>query len=79
MMNIIGILDRPTEGEYMLDGVDVAHAKDRDLSMIRNKKIGFVFQTYNLISRTSALKNVELPMLYAGIGKRSVQNGQRNF
>ena len=59
-----------TEGEYMLDGVDVAHAKDRDLSMIRNKKIGFVFQTYNLISRTSALKNVELPMLYAGIGKK---------
>ena len=70
MMKIIGILDRPTEGEYMLDGVDVAHAKDRDLSMIRNKKIGFVFQTYNLISRTSALKNVELPMLYAGIGKK---------
>ena len=70
MMNIIGILDQPTEGEYMLDGVDVAHAKDRDLSMIRNKKIGFVFQTYNLISRTSALKNVELPMLYAGIGKK---------
>lgn len=70
MMNIIGILDRPTEGEYMLDGVDVAHATDRDLSMIRNKKIGFVFQTYNLISRTSALKNVELPMLYAGIGKK---------
>ena len=69
-MNIIGILDRPTEGEYMLDGVDVAHAKDRDLSMIRNKKIGFVFQPYNLISRTSALKNVELPMLYAGIGKK---------
>ena len=59
-----------TEGEYMLDGVDGAHAKDRDLSMIRNKKIGFVFQTYNLISRTSALKNVELPMLYAGIGKK---------
>ena len=70
MMHIIGILDRPTEGEYMLDGVDVAHAKDRDLSMIRNKKIGFVFQTYNLISRTSALKNVELPMLYAEIGKK---------
>ena len=70
MMNIIGVLDRPTEGDYILDGVDVAHAKDKELSMIRNRKIGFVFQTYNLISRTSALKNVELPMLYAGIGKR---------
>lgn len=70
MMNIIGILDRPTEGEYFLDGVDVARAKDKELSLIRNQKIGFVFQTYNLISRTSALKNVELPMLYAGIGRR---------
>lgn len=70
MMNIIGILDRPTEGEYLLDGVDVARAKDRELSRIRNQKIGFVFQTYNLISRTSALKNVELPMLYAGVGKQ---------
>jgi putative ABC transport system ATP-binding protein len=67
LMNIIGILDRPTEGEYMLDGVDVKAAKDRRLSQIRNKKIGFVFQTYNLVSRTSALKNVELPMLYAGV------------
>lgn len=70
MMNIIGVLDRPTEGEYILDGVEVAKAKDRELSLIRNQKIGFVFQTYNLISRTSALKNVELPMLYAGIGKK---------
>lgn len=70
MMNIIGILDRPTEGEYFLDGVDVARAKDKELSLIRNQKIGFVFQTYNLISRTSALKNVELPMLYAGIGRK---------
>lgn len=70
MMNIIGILDRPTEGEYILDGVDVGKAKDKELSLIRNQKIGFVFQTYNLISRTSALKNVELPMLYAGIGRR---------
>lgn len=66
IMNIIGILDRPTEGGYILDGVDVAHARDRELSLIRNQKIGFVFQTYNLISRTSALRNVELPMLYAG-------------
>lgn len=70
MMNIIGILDRPTEGGYLLDGVDVAGAKDRELSLIRNQKIGFVFQTYNLISRTSALKNVELPMLYAGLNKK---------
>ena len=69
-MNIIGVLDRPTEGDYIRDGMDVAHAKDKELSMIRNRKIGFVFQTYNLISRTSALKNVELPMLYAGVGKR---------
>ena len=70
MMNIIGILNRPTEGEYQLDGVDVAKAKDKELSFIRNQKIGYVFQTYNLIGRTSALKNVELPMLYAGIGRR---------
>lgn len=70
MMNIIGVLDRPTEGAYILDGVDVGKAKDKELSLIRNQKIGFVFQTYNLISRTSALKNVELPMLYAGLGRR---------
>ncbi len=67
LMNIIGILDRPTEGEYFLEGIDVAKAKDNELSKIRNQKIGFVFQTYNLIPRTSALKNVELPMMYAGV------------
>lgn len=67
LMNIIGALDRPTEGGYALDGVEVAAAKDKQLSAIRNQKIGFVFQTFNLIGRTSALKNVELPMLYAGV------------
>lgn len=70
LMNIIGILDRPTEGTYILDGISIADAKDKELSHIRNQKIGFVFQTYNLISRTTALKNVELPMLYAGLSKK---------
>ena len=72
LMNIIGALDRPTEGEYTLDGVAINQAGDAQLSGIRNSKIGFVFQTFNLIPRTSALKNVELPMLYA-----SVPKGQR--
>lgn len=67
LMNIIGALDRPTEGSYLLNGIDVSQAKDNELSGIRNKFIGFVFQTFNLIGRTSALRNVELPMLYAGI------------
>ena len=69
-MNIIGALDRPTEGSYTLRNTDVTKAKDKNLSEIRNKEIGFVFQTYNLIARTSALSNVELPMLYSGIGKK---------
>ena len=67
LMNVIGALDRPTEGAYTLDDVDMFEANDTQLSEIRCKKIGFVFQTYNLINRTSALKNVELPMLYAGL------------
>ena len=67
LMNIIGVLDRPTRGTYTLDGVDIHAAQDRQLAAIRNRKIGFVFQTYNLIGRQSALKNVELPMLYAGV------------
>lgn len=70
LMNIIGVLDRPTEGNYRLDDIDIAAAKDRELSHIRNQKIGFVFQTYNLVGRTTALKNVELPMMYAGIGRK---------
>ena len=73
LMNIIGALDRPTEGKYQLDGVDMIAAKDAELSKIRNRKIGFVFQTYNLISKTNAIKNVEMPMLYAGIpGKQRI-------
>ena len=67
LMNIIGVLDKPSAGEYTLDGVNIHDAKDNQLADIRNRKIGFVFQTYNLIGRQSALKNVELPMLYAGV------------
>lgn len=70
LMNVIGLLDRPTEGKYIIDGVDIDEATDRDLSFIRNQKIGFVFQTYNLVAKTSALKNVELPMLYAGVSRK---------
>lgn len=79
LMNIIGVLDRPTSGAYTLDGVDVAGAKDKELSGIRNRKIGFVFQTYNLISRTTAIRNVELPMMYAGVGKKERQERARHY
>ena len=71
LMNIIGVLDRATAGEYMLDGELIEDADDDDLSAIRNRKIGFVFQNFNLIPRTSALLNVELPMMYAGVSKRA--------
>ena len=70
LMNMIGVLDRPTEGTYWLDGTDVQDAQDDELSQIRNRKIGFVFQYFNLISRTNARKNVELPMMYAGIPQK---------
>ena len=70
LMNMIGVLDRPTEGTYWLDGTDVQDAQDDELSQIRNHKIGFVFQNFNLISRTNARKNVELPMMYAGIPQK---------
>jgi putative ABC transport system ATP-binding protein len=68
-MNLIGCLDTPTAGEYVLNGQRVAGMKDDDLARIRNREIGFVFQTFNLLPRSTALENVELPLVYAGVGK----------
>ncbi len=70
LMNIIGCLDRPTGGSYRLDGLEVARMSDSQLAAVRNHKIGFVFQTFNLLPRTSALDNVELPLVYAGARDR---------
>ncbi len=70
LMNILGCLDRPTMGHYYLDGIDTADLSPNELSAVRNLKIGFVFQSFNLISRTSALKNVELPMTYARLSRK---------
>lgn len=66
MMNILGCLDKPTNGKYILDGIDISKTPDSKLSEIRNKKIGFVFQSFNLLPKLNALENVELPMIYAG-------------
>lgn len=70
-MNLIGCLDRPSGGEYFLDGNEVSRMGDNDLAAVRNRFIGFVFQTFNLLPRTTALKNVELPLLYAGVKDRA--------
>ena len=70
LMNILGCLDRPTEGQYRLQGQDVAGLSRRELADIRNRFIGFVFQSFNLLTRTSALENVELPLLYANVSAR---------
>jgi putative ABC transport system ATP-binding protein len=67
LMNILGCLDRPTDGYYYLEGIDVMEKTDNELSAVRNQKLGFVFQSFNLIPRTSALKNVELPMIYGRV------------
>jgi putative ABC transport system ATP-binding protein len=70
LMNIIGCLDKPTSGRYRLDGAEVSEFNDNQLAEIRNKKIGFVFQSFNLLSRTTALANVELPLIYSGASNR---------
>jgi len=70
LMNIIGCLDKPTSGRYRLDGTELSELNDNQLAEIRNKKIGFVFQSFNLLSRTTALANVELPLIYSGASNR---------
>jgi putative ABC transport system ATP-binding protein len=70
LMNMIGCLDQPTGGTYKLDGTDVSHMSDDELARIRNKRIGFVFQSYNLLPRTPAIKQVALPLMYAGLDRK---------
>jgi putative ABC transport system ATP-binding protein len=74
MMNVIGCLDKPTSGEYLLNGKDVSKLKDDQLATVRNKNVGFVFQQFNLLNRSSALRNVELPLRYGGVGGRERHN-----
>ena len=77
LMNILGCLDRPTSGNYILDGVNVAHLSKKDLAAIRNRRLGFVFQGFNLLARTTALENVELPTLYARLDAEERQKRAR--
>jgi len=74
LMNILGCLDTPTKGEYILNGIDVSHMTDNELAEVRNSEIGFVFQTFNLLPRNTALDNVALPLIYAGINKENRQD-----
>ncbi len=71
LMNVLGCLDVPTSGRYLLDGLDVSALNDAQQAIVRNRKIGFVFQSFNLVSRTTALANVEMPLIYAGVSRRS--------
>ncbi len=79
LMNILGCLDRPTDGHYYLDGIEVGKLSENKLSLVRNKKIGFVFQSFHLIPRTSAMKNVELPMIWQSSNKKKTSKGERTF
>ena len=74
LMNILGCLDTPTKGDYILNGTNVSHMTDNELAEVRNKEIGFVFQTFNLLPRNTALDNVALPLIYAGVNKEKRQS-----
>jgi len=77
LMNILGCLDTPTKGDYILNGINVSKMTDNDLADVRNKEIGFVFQTFNLLPRNTALDNVALPLIYAGVGRQQRQERAR--
>ncbi|AGB41305.1 ABC-type antimicrobial peptide transport system, ATPase component [Halobacteroides halobius DSM 5150] len=79
LMHLIGCLDHPTSGKYILDGKEVTTANDKELAVIRNKRIGFVFQQFNLLSKTSVLHNVEVPLIYAGVSRKKRRDRARKL